>query len=72
MPMPEGIVSALIDRASGCPARAGQRDVVFEVFRENNVPQCEHAEEFPDIFNETTAIDAPNGETAEDEAEPLF
>jgi penicillin-binding protein 1A len=72
MPMPEGIVSALIDRASGCPARAGQRDVVFEVFRENNVPQCEHAGEFPDIFNDPTAIDAPNGETAEDEAEPLF
>ena len=72
MPMPEGIVSALIDRASGCPARAGQRDVVFEVFRENNVPECEYAEELPNIFNQTTAIDAPDGETAEDEAEPLF
>ena len=72
MPMPKGIVSALIDRASGCPARAGQRDVVFEVFREGNVPECEHVEALPDIFNETTAIDAPGDEAAEDVAEPLF
>ena len=72
MPMPKGIISALIDRASGCPARAGQRDVVFEVFREDNVPQCEYTEELPNIFNQSTAIDAPDGEPDEDEAEPLF
>jgi penicillin-binding protein 1A len=72
MPMPKGIVSALIDRASGCPARAGQRDVVFEVFREGNVPECEQIDALPDIFNETTAIDAPGDEPAEDGAEPLF
>ena len=59
MPMPEGIVSVLIDRESGCPARAGQRDVMFEVFFEDGVPECEDFEEIPDIFNEPGSIDAP-------------
>jgi penicillin-binding protein 1A len=71
MPMPDGIVSVLIDRESGCPARAGQRDVIFEVFEEGNVPDCEVIDELPDIFNDASAID-PQDEPAEDEAEPLF
>ncbi|NNF40477.1 MAG: penicillin-binding protein 1A [Woeseiaceae bacterium] len=70
MPMPEGIVSVLIDRESGCPARAGQRNVVFEVFRENNVPECEFEDDTLDIFNNAGGIDAPpeEGEDAEDES----
>jgi len=72
MPMPDGIVSVLIDRDSGCPARAGQRDVIFEVFEDGNVPDCEIVDELPDIFNDASGIDPETGETAEDEAEPLF
>ena len=74
MPMPEGIVSVLIDRESGCPARSGQRNVVFEVFRAGNVPKCEFAEEPPDIYNDAAGIDAPPEEEGQDgeEDEPLF
>ena len=71
MPMPEGIVSVLIDRESGCPARAGQRDVIFEVFEDGNVPDCEVIDELPDIFNDASGIDPVTGEP-DDEAEPLF
>jgi membrane carboxypeptidase/penicillin-binding protein len=72
MPMPDGIVSVLIDRETGCPARAGQGNVVFEVFREGHVPECERAEEVPDIFNDASAIDPkPDEESPEDE-ETIF
>jgi penicillin-binding protein 1A len=57
MMMPDGIVSVLIAKDSGCPARAGQSNVTFEVFREGHVPECEAAEELPDIFNDTTGLD---------------
>jgi len=67
-PMPEGIVSVLIDRDTGCPARAGQRNVTFEMFRENNVPKCEDIQDLPDIFNDTSSPDTAD-EAAE---EPLF
>ena len=70
MPMPEGIISVLIDRETGCPARAGQGNVVFEVFRAKHVPQCERLETLPDIFNDTTGMDAPENVTQEEE--PLF
>ncbi len=69
MPMPDGIVSVLIDRETGCPSRAGQRDVVFEVFFEDNVPECEDLEALPDIFNDATSVDSPEEEPG---AEPLF
>ena len=69
MPMPEGIVSVRIDRETGCPARAGQGNAVFEVFREGNVPVCEFADEPPDIFNDASGIDAPPEEKPEDEEE---
>jgi len=74
MPMPEGIVSVRIDRATGCPARSGQRNVVFEVFREGHVPDCEFIEEPPDIFNEPSGIDAPPEDEADqgEEDEALF
>ena len=70
MPMPEGIVSALIDRDTGCPARAGQRNVVFEVFREGNVPKCEFVDDQSDIFNDASGIDAPREDEAEKEEDP--
>ena len=74
MPMPEDIVSVLIDRGTGCPARAGQRNVVFEVFREGHVPDCEFIEEPPDIFNDASGIDAPPEDEADqvEEDEALF
>ena len=65
MPMPEGIVSVRIDRDTGCPARAGQGNAIFETFREGHVPTCDSVEELPDIFNDTTGIDEP--ETEEDD-----
>jgi len=57
MPMPEGIVSVRISKTTGCPARAGQEDWTFEVFREGHVPECEAGEDLPDIFNDTTGLD---------------
>ena len=74
MPMPEGIVMVKIDKETGCPARAGQSNTTFEVFRENNVPKCEFVDDLPDIFNDASGIDAPPQDEAEDETEdePLF
>ncbi len=69
MPMPEGIVSVLIDRETGCPARAGQGNTVFEVFREGHVPECDIVDEIPDIFNDASSIDVdPEDETEDDES----
>ena len=73
MPMPEGIVSVRIDRETGCPARANQQNVTFEVFREDHVPECDDVEELPDIFNDASGIDAPSPEEGETEdPESLF
>ncbi len=67
MPMPEGIVSVRIDRKTGCgPARAGQGNTTFELFREGHVPACEQLEELTDPFNEPGGID-PEPETQPDE-----
>ncbi|MBT8086631.1 MAG: PBP1A family penicillin-binding protein [Gammaproteobacteria bacterium] len=68
MPMPDGIVSVLIDRESGCPARAGQRDVVFEVFFEDRVPECDDVDELPNIFNDAGSMDAPADDVTDDES----
>ena len=70
MPQPDGIVSRRIDRATGCPARAGQLNSTFEVFREGHVPECENVEALPDIFNDASGIDAPppaDGPAADEE-----
>ena len=70
MPMPDGIVSVKIDRQSGCPARAGQVNTTFEVFREGHVPDCELLEEGTDPFNNAAGIDPdPVPEDGEDEDE---
>ena len=72
MPMPDGIVSVRIDPQTGCPARSGQRNTIFEFFREGHVPECEDVEALPDIFNDAGGIDpAPEGEE-EEEPESLF
>jgi penicillin-binding protein 1A len=74
MPMPEGIVMVKIDKETGCPARAGQLNTTFEVFREGNVPTCEYVDDLPDIFNNASGLDAPPEADAEneEESEPLF
>ncbi len=69
LPMPDGIVSVLIDRETGCPARAGRGNVTFEMFRQDHVPDCEVVEELPDIFNDANGIDEPDPEDAEDAEE---
>jgi penicillin-binding protein 1A len=70
MPMPEGIISVRIDRETGCPARAGQQNAVFEVFREGHVPDCEAVEDLPDIFNDSSGTESESDD--EDDEEPLF
>jgi len=77
MPMPEGIVSVRIDRATGCPpTRVGQANTMFEKFREGHEPDCERYEEITDPFNNAAGIDpdpVPEGDEDEDEApESLF
>ena len=67
MAQPEGIVSVRIDRATGCPARAGQPNATFEFFREGHVPTCDSAEALQDIFNDTSGVD-PIEDEAEEEA----
>ena len=70
MPMPEGIVSVLIDRDTGCPARAGQGNTTFEVFREGHVPECEQLDDLSDPFNSPADLD-PEPEQDE-EVESIF
>ena len=63
MPMPPGILRQRIDRETGCPARAGQRNTTFELFREGNVPVCEQLDEVPDILNEGEEGEEPREES---------
>lgn len=73
MDMPEGIVSVRIDRETGCPARVGQPNVMFEVFREGHVPDCERLEDTADPFNNAAGIDPdPEEEDEEDGDDSLF
>lgn len=72
MAMPEGIESALIDRETGCPARAGQSNTLFEFFREGHIPECDDAESLPDIFNDAAGIDRVPDDEGDEDAEPLF
>jgi penicillin-binding protein 1A len=72
MPMPEGIISVLIDRETGCPAHAGQRNVLFEVFREGHVPQCEVIDDTPNIFNDASGVDPEPDVDDDEDSESLF
>ena len=73
MPMPEGIVTVRINKDTGCPASASDpfENVMFEIFREDNVPECENVIETPDIFNTQEEIDEEPVDGEED-SEPLF
>ncbi len=53
MAMPDGIVTVLISKTTGCPASASHpfEDVMFEHFREDFVPECETIDGQMDIFN---------------------
>jgi len=53
LPLPDGMVTVRISKSTGCPAGAEVplEDVMFEVFREDHVPECAQAEEPDDIFN---------------------
>ncbi len=70
MPMPDGIVSVRIDRETGCPARAGQLNAAFEVFRDGHVPDCEQLQDISDPFNNAASVDLPPMETQESDEEP--
>jgi penicillin-binding protein 1A len=72
MPMPDGIVSVKIDRETGCPARAGQRNAIFEFFREGHVPVCDDVEELPDVFNSPAGAQPDPDGSPEEEPESLF
>ena len=72
MPTPDGIVSVRIDRETGCPARAGQGNAVFEVFREGHVPDCEVIDDTPRIFNDASGIDPEPEEDPEEDNESIF
>jgi penicillin-binding protein 1A len=72
LPMPAGIVSVLIDRETGCPARAGQSNVIFELFEEGKLPVCDDTDSLPDIFNDTSGTDSPDSPEAPDEDQSLF
>lgn len=72
MPMPEGIVSVRIDRDTGCPARSGQANVTFEVFREGHVPDCQPLETIADPFNNAAGLDPDPEDETDEGAEPLF
>jgi len=70
--MPEGIVSVRIDSATGCPARAGQRNAIFEMFREGHVPTCTSAVDPGDIFNNASGTDAAQAGDESEVEESLF
>ena len=70
LPMPEGIVSVKIDRETGCPARAGQTNVSFEVFEVGRVPRCETVEAAPDLYNDADGLGGLFDETDEPSAAP--
>ncbi|MGI9200641.1 MAG: penicillin-binding protein 1A [Woeseiaceae bacterium] len=72
MAMPEEMVMQRIDRATGCPARAGQPNATFEYFREGHVPDCEAPDATPDIFNDVTGVDPVEDDEDGEEDESLF
>ena len=69
--MPDGIESVRIDPATGCLARAGQGNTIFEYFREGHLPDCNTGEDPQDIFNNAGGTD-PVDDDRPPEEEPLF
>ncbi len=76
MPMPDGIVSRKINRATGCPAAAGDPNGMFEFFEAGRLPECEDVDDL-DIFNDplrpgTAPAGTDSDEETEEEPETLF
>jgi len=71
MAMPTGLVTVRIVKSTGCPANfsTSSDDVTYEMFRDENVPECEFSEELPDIFNLDDDLDRVDEGSDE---EPLF
>jgi penicillin-binding protein 1A len=71
MPMPSGLVTVRIVKSTGCPANFStpSDDVTYEIFRDENVPECEFSVELPDIFNLDDDLDSVD---EGNEEEPLF
>jgi hypothetical protein len=65
--MPEGIVSVRIDRETGCPARAGQANAVFEIFEAGRIPECEAEDTTLDVFNDASGMGDLFGDDAVDD-----
>ena len=57
---------------AGCPARAGQRNTLFEVFQEGQLPECDVVDEIPGIFNDASALEPDPEEESEDDTESIF
>jgi len=72
MPMPDGIVTVRIDSTTGCPARAGQSNAIFEMFRDGHVPSCDTSEDLPDIFNNASGSDVAPAADDVEATESLF
>jgi hypothetical protein len=66
--MPEGVVTVRINKETGCPATASDpsTDVMFEIFEEGKVPQCETRDDQVDIFNQSS------DDSGDDRVEPIF
>jgi hypothetical protein len=60
-----------IDPATGCLARSGQANTIFEYFREGHLPDCSTAEDPQDIFNDAGGTD-PVSDDKPPAEEPLF
>ena len=79
MPVPDGIVSARINKLTGCPADFGTNpaDVMFESFRLGNVPECEKVDTVVDPFNmdnfdDIVPLTQEEDDEEEEEEESLF
>ena len=74
MPIPNGIVTVRLSRTTGCPADSttDPSDVMFEVFRDGQVPECESSDALPDPFNIDDDLEFAEDTAEADEEETLF
>ena len=73
MPMPEGITTVRINTETGCQATSADppEKVMFEVFRDDHIPECDGATEEPNIFNSADRFsNDPNDD--DEEEDPIF
>ena len=68
LPMPSGIVTVRINKRTGCPATASDppNEVMFEIFEEGKVPQCENQQDQVDIFNQS------GDDAGQESVDPIF